>query len=80
MLLNENRNCDWSREEIELEIKRLLGVHTIFWLGQGIEGDDTDGHIDDISRFIREDVVLTMVERREGDPNYRRLAAGPAAG
>jgi agmatine deiminase len=73
VLLNENRNRDWSRKEIEQEIKRLLGVRTIFWLARGIEGDDTDGHIDDIARFVREDVVLAMVERRKGDPNYRTL-------
>ncbi len=75
VLLNKNRNPDWSRAEIEEEIKRLLGVQSIFWLGQGIEGDDTDGHIDDITRFIREDVVLTMVEKRDSDPNYRTLEA-----
>ena len=73
VLLNKNRNPDWSRKNIEAEIKRLLGVTSIFWLGSGIEGDDTDGHIDDITRFVREDVVLTMVEKRETDPNYRVL-------
>jgi agmatine deiminase len=73
VLLNKNRNVDWSRKDIEAEIRRLLGVKEIFWLGSGIEGDDTDGHIDDITRFIREDVVLTMVEKRDGDPNYHVL-------
>ena len=73
VLLNKNRNRDWSRKEIEAEIKKLLGVQMIFWLGQGIEGDDTDGHIDDITRFVREDVIITMVEKRESDPNYRTL-------
>jgi agmatine deiminase len=73
VLLNKNRNPEWSRKEIETEIKRLLGVSAIFWLGSGIEGDDTDGHIDDITRFIREDVVLTMVERRADDANYHVL-------
>ena len=73
VLLNKNRNPDWSRKDIEKEIKRLLGVTSIFWLGSGIEGDDTDGHIDDITRFIREDVVLTMVEKRPTDANYAVL-------
>lgn len=73
VLLNRNRNPDWSRTDIEAEIKKLLGVTSIFWLGSGIEGDDTDGHIDDITRFIREDVVITMVEKRSTDPNYRVL-------
>jgi agmatine deiminase len=73
VLLNENRNTEWSRKEIETEIKRLLGVKNIFWLKSGIEGDDTDGHIDDITRFIREDAVVTMVEKRESDANFRTL-------
>ncbi|HEY2573163.1 MAG TPA: agmatine deiminase family protein [Verrucomicrobiaceae bacterium] len=73
VLLNENRNRDWSRHDVEAEIKRMLGMQTIFWLGRGIEGDDTDGHIDDITRFIREDVILTMVEKRQDDPNYHAL-------
>lgn len=73
VLLNPNRNPDWSRADIEAEIKKLLGVTSLFWLRSGIEGDDTDGHIDDITRFIQEDVVLTMVEKRETDPNHRVL-------
>jgi agmatine deiminase len=73
VLLNKNRNPDWSKQDIEAEIKKLLGVGSIFWLRSGIEGDDTDGHIDDITRFIQEDVVLTMVEKRENDPNHRVL-------
>lgn len=73
VLLNKNRNPDWSRKDIEAEIQKLLGAQSIFWLGSGIEGDDTDGHIDDITRFIREDVVLTMVEKRDTDPNYHVL-------
>lgn len=73
VLLNKNRNPDWRPRDIEHEIRRLLGVSTIFWLGGGIEGDDTDGHIDDITRFIREDVVITMVEKRDTDPNYAVL-------
>jgi agmatine deiminase len=75
VLLNKNRNKDWSKAQIEAEIKRHLGISSIFWLSQGIEGDDTDGHIDDITRFVREDVVLTVVEKRESDPNYAVLEA-----
>jgi agmatine deiminase len=73
VLLNKNRNVEWSRQDIEAEIKKHLGISSIFWLRSGIEGDDTDGHIDDITRFIREDVALTAVEKRESDPNYRVL-------
>ena len=48
-------------------------MSNIFWLKSGIEGDDTDGHIDDITRFVREDVVITMIEKRESDANFRTL-------
>lgn len=51
VLLNPNRNPDWSRAMIEEELKRMLGVRAVFWLGSGIEGDDTDGHIDDMVRL-----------------------------
>jgi agmatine deiminase len=72
-LLNPNRNPELSREDIEAALRAGFGVRDIVWLGAGIEGDDTDGHIDDITRFIREDVVLTMVERRADDANYHVL-------
>jgi len=75
VLLHKNRNPEWSHKDIETEIRRLLGVTDIFWLKDGIEGDDTDGHIDDITRFVREDVVITMVEKRSSDPNYTVLEA-----
>ena len=73
VLLNKNRNPDWTKAQIEAELRRMLGVESIFWLGQGIAGDDTDGHIDDITRFVREDAVLTMVEASASDANYRTL-------
>src|SRR5437762_1580296 len=53
-LLNENRNPQLTRDQIEQRLRDYLGVHQILWLGQGIEGDDTDGHIDDLARFVRE--------------------------
>lgn len=74
VLLNKNRNPDWSKAQIEAELKKMLGVSTIFWLKSGIEGDDTDGHIDDITRFVREDAVLTMVEAQSSDANAKVLA------
>ena len=51
----------------------LLGVHEILWLGDGIEGDDTDGHIDDLARFVSETRVVTAVEENSDDANYRPL-------
>jgi agmatine deiminase len=50
-----------------------LGVTSILWLGDGIEGDDTDGHVDDITRFIGPSTVITAVEEDENDPNYEPL-------
>ena len=53
-LLNKNRNPDLSREEIEKRLRDFLGVREILWLGDGTEGDDTDGHIDNLARFVSE--------------------------
>jgi len=61
VLLNPNRNPQWSREQIEAELRRMLGVKEIFWLTRGLDHDDTDGHIDNITRFVAEDAVLTSV-------------------
>lgn len=72
-LLNPNRNPHLSREEIEQALKDTLGVHTILWLGEGIVGDDTDGHIDDLSRFFSADGIVTVVETNRREANYRIL-------
>ena len=74
-LLNPNRNPDLSKSDIEGRIRDYLGVHHILWLGDGIEGDDTDGHVDDITRFIGPSTVLTMVEGDESDANHAPLKA-----
>ncbi len=72
-LLNKNRNPQLTKEQIEQALRDYLGVHTILWLGDGIIGDDTDGHIDDITRFFREDGIVTVVERNKRDKNYKLL-------
>lgn len=72
-LLNKNRNPDLSKEEIEEKLKYYLGADEIIWLGEGIVGDDTDGHIDDITRFVCEDTVVTVFEEDKNDPNYDPL-------
>jgi len=69
-LLNPNRNPSLSRAEIEQALRDYLGVHTILWLGDGILGDDTDGHVDDLSRFFRADGIVTAVESNPRDPNH----------
>lgn len=68
--LNPNRNPDWSKQDVEKELKQCLGCESVFWLPKGIEGDDTDGHIDDLTRFVMEDVIVTAVERDSSSPNY----------
>jgi len=72
-LLNKNRNPKLSKTEIETYLKKYLGVTNILWLGEGIEGDDTDGHIDDITRFVSEDTIVTVIEEDPSDSNYEPL-------
>jgi agmatine deiminase len=72
-LLNKNRNPNLSREEIEKRLRDFLGANEILWLGNGIEGDDTDGHIDDLARFVSENKVVTVVEENSDDANYKPL-------
>jgi agmatine deiminase len=72
-LLNPNRNPSLSKEIIEQRMRDYLGVRQILWLGDGIEGDDTDGHIDDLTRFVSRASVLTVVEPNEEDPNHGPL-------
>ena len=72
-LLNPNRNPGLSRETIETMLRDWLGVHHILWLGDGIVGDDTDGHIDDIARFTEARTVVTVVEEDPADENHALL-------
>jgi agmatine deiminase len=72
-LLNENRNPHLSQEQIERYLIDYYGVENILWLGDGIVGDDTDGHIDEITRFVNEDTVVTVVEEDKNDDNFEIL-------
>lgn len=72
-LLNENRNPHLNQTQIERYLQDFYGVNQILWVGDGIIGDDTDGHIDDITRFVNEDTVLTAVEENRADENYGLL-------
>ena len=74
VLLNPNRNPGVPREQIEAELHRLLGAKSVFWLGSGIEGDDTDGHIDDMVRFVNAEAVVSITEADPHSPHYRNLA------
>jgi agmatine deiminase len=72
-LLNPNRNPQLSRNEIETYLKNYLGVTKVLWLGEGIVGDDTDGHIDDIARFVSPEVIVCTLEDDPEDANYELL-------
>ena len=67
VLLNPNRNPNLSRDQIEEALKLHLGVTEILWLKEGIIGDDTDGHIDDITRFVDDNTIVTGID--PGGPN-----------
>ena len=72
-LLNKNRNPHLNQQQIEEYLQNYYGAEQILWLGDGIVGDDTDGHIDDITRFVNEDTVVTAVEENKSDENYHIL-------
>jgi agmatine deiminase len=73
-LLNRNRNPTLDRAGIERQLKYWLGVSTVLWLGEGIAGDDTDGHVDDLARFVAPATVVTVIEDDPRDENHRALA------
>lgn len=72
-LLNPNRNPGLSRSAIEEILRDYLGVSHLVWLGAGIAGDDTDGHVDDIARFVNPTTVVCALEDNPRDENYRPL-------
>jgi agmatine deiminase len=69
-LLNTNRNPQLTQKQIESYLHNYYGVENILWLGDGIIGDDTDGHIDDLTRFVNDNTVVTVVEENSKDENY----------
>ena len=73
VLLNPNRNPDLDRRQVEQRLIETLGVTEIIWLKQGIEGDDTDGHIDDLARFTGPRTILACVEPDRASPNHEVL-------
>ena len=72
-LLNPNRNPKLNKGQIEQCLKDYLGVTNVLWLGDGIVGDDTDGHIDDLTRFVNATTVVTVVEEDSADENHEPL-------
>ena len=69
------RNPGLSKQEIEAALRENLGVRNILWLGRGIAGDDTHGHVDDLCRFVNQRTVVLCREENPNDPNYQLLEA-----
>ena len=67
------RNPGLDREALEQIFAANLGIGKVLWLGRGIAGDDTHGHVDDLARFVGPRTVVTVVERNQADPNYLPL-------
>ncbi len=78
-LLNPNRNPSLTRGDVEGVLRDCLGAKTVLWLGRGIEGDDTDGHVDDVARFVGPRTVAAAVETKESDPNRAALSENLSA-
>lgn len=72
-LLNSNRGPGRTRDFLESMLRASLGVEHVLWLDSEIVGDDTDGHVDNLARFVASDVVVTVVEEDAHDPNYEPL-------
>ena len=72
-LLNDNRNPGLQASGIETYLMNYYGVEQVLWLENGIIGDDTDGHIDNLARFVSRDTVLMALEQNRWDPNYITL-------
>lgn len=72
-LLNPNRNPHLDQNQIEEYLINYYGVEQVLWVDEGIVGDDTDGHIDDTVRFVNEDTVITVIEDKKEDENYKLL-------
>jgi agmatine deiminase len=69
----QQRNPSMSRKDYEKLFSDYLGIRNVIWLNSGIAGDDTHGHVDDITRFVAPDTVVTAIESVPSDPNYEPL-------
>lgn len=72
-LLNLNRNPGLTKTDLELLLREMLGVEKVLWIGGELVGDDTDGHIDNLARFVNEDTIVVPLETNPKDPNYASL-------
>ncbi len=70
----QQRNPGVSREQLEQAFAEYLGIEKVIWLNRGCAGDDTHGHVDDITRFVGENTILTAIEENTADENHLPLA------
>jgi agmatine deiminase len=70
----QQRNPGVTRQQLEQVFSDYLGIDQIIWLNRGIAGDDTHGHVDDITRFVAADTIVTAVEPNTRDANHEPLA------
>ena len=70
----QQRNPGVSRVQLEQAFHDYLGIEQVIWLGRGVAGDDTHGHVDDITRFVGPSTIVTAVEPNTSDPNHAPLA------
>ena len=67
------RNPNFSKADYEAIFKQYLGITNTIWLGDGVQGDDTHGHVDDLARFVNDHTIVTVVESDKKEPNYKAL-------
>jgi agmatine deiminase len=70
----QQRNPGVSREQLEQAFHDYLGIDQVLWMNRGIAGDDTHGHVDDITRFVDRNTIVTVTETNRGDDNHEPLA------
>lgn len=70
----QRRNPGLGRSDLERVFHDYLGIEQVLWLNRGIAGDDTHGHVDDITRFVAENVIVTVTEPNRDDENHLPLA------
>ncbi len=75
VLLHPNRNPNLDRGEVEQRLRAGLGMDEVLWLGSGIDGDDTDGHVDDVARFIDDGTIMVAEDPEPASPNHATLRA-----
>ena len=73
-LLNPNRNPGMERTEVAARLKSDLGIDRLLWLGEGLTGDHTDGHVDNLARFVGEGKLAVPVPESSDDPNHQAYA------